>query len=827
MQSHRSRTFRHFDNLIDSLRGEVPGDPFTTLSFDVFDTLIHRRCHPQVVVDAVGSWLTRECAQAGIDMHCDALIGRQRAYEHMTSLKEAQGLDPDCNLTELSRTWIAEITKGQNVCGCELANRLEAYEVELEKAVCFANAPFIDLIDHLKQKGFRLLYISDMYLGRHVDDILDACGFAGLFDQGYVSGEVAQLKRTGALFRYVLSSEVIAASELLHIGDNPINDGVRAVGQGISSYVIRDGQELRRYHALEFDWRYVKRNREYAGFAAAAFATSAIGENGSFAESVGVRLLGPIYASFLHGVAGHCADENIRNVFFVAREGSVLKDMFLELVPLVSRSCSIPNATYIGFSRQTALLYAMNDLGIRELAKIGLNTSHHSLRNILAPLGLPMELLSEVASTCGIHDINAALPSHYLQWGAFHQVLRHTAIRSYIDELVGRSHRLIGTYLEQRGLFRQHRAALIDVGWNAQIQENLYFGMLDRVDRPQLFGFYLGTMLRADWTRNAHNCVTGILASEERVNWHSHAAFEFVSVLEACVRAPHGTVIGHTESLDGEVTPSFRPDTEKSRQVELENELMIAQLQTGMRAFTSRYRQAADLFGFEPTQTVPYARLVLDRLVRFPTKEEASVFLPINNVSDLGSSDVWSLSPGLIGMPLWKAWFELFSIVKKSKWRYGSFAVLKLRFLQPLYAISVRFHTAKQGQSLSQVGLVAPEPTPSDYYREQVWHGIESDSPPPPQAYELELKEHERALADLGRKAAEPIPLRELTLPLSFREALLPWVTSQIAQLAWRVMKRDRLEKDAMKIRPILFREIYSRYPRLVRGAARTFGVAP
>ncbi len=760
-------------------------------------------------------------------MQCDALIGRQRAYEHMTSLKEAQGLDPDCNLKELCETWIAEITKGQNVCRCDLANRLEAYEIELEKAVCFPNAPFIELIGHLKQKGFRLLYISDMYLGRHVGDILDACGFAGLFDQGYVSGEVAQLKRTGALFRYVLNSEAISASELLHIGDNPINDGVRAGDQGVSSYVIRDGQELRRYHALEFDWRYVKRNREYAGFAAAAFATSAVGENGSFAESVGIRLLGPIYTTFLHGVADHCADENIRNVFFVAREGSVLKDMFLELAPLVSRSCSIPNATYIGLSRQTAFLYAMNDFGIRELTKIGMNTTHHSLRNVLAPLRLPVDLISWVASTCGINDIDAALPSDYLQWGPFHQALRHPAICLHIDELVERSRRLIGTYLEQRGLFRQHRAAIIDVGWNAQIQENLYFGMLNRVDRPQLFGFYLGTLLRAEWTKSAHNCVTGILASEEKANWHGHAAFEFVSVLEACVRAPHGTVIDHTESLDGEVTPTFRPDSEKSRQVELENELTIAQLQSGMRTFTSRYRQAAELFGFDPTQTAPYARLVLDRLVRFPTKEEASVFLPINNVSDLGSSDVWSLSPGLIGTPLWKAWSNLFSILKKSKWRYGSFAVLKLRFLQPLYAIAMRFHLTQRVQPLSQRRLIAPEPMSSSQYREQVWHGMENNSPLSPQVYELELKAHERALADLGRKAAESVLLCELTQPLSFQEALLPWVTSQIARFAWRVVKRDRLEQDAMKIRPIFFRAIYSRYPRLVRGTARTFGVSP
>ena len=615
--------FPSFAKATTSLQGITPGHPYTILSFDVFDTLVFRRCHPEAIVEGVGRWLTRECQRAGIPMRSDTMPCRERAYQKVTAEKVAQGLDLDCSLTELCRAWVEELTGGHHP---DLADRVEAYEVTLEKTACFANESLVRLLQHLKVKGFRLIYISDMYLGHHVKEILDDCGFAGIFDQGYVSGQLARLKRTGSLFTHALQCEGIAASQMLHIGDNPINDGVRAAERGISAYVIRDRLEVRRYHALEFDWQYVKRDPEYAGVAAAAYASSAIGDRGSFAESVGARLLGPIYTTFVHGVVRRCAEEGLNNIFFVAREGSVLKDMFGELAPLAYRNGSLPNTNYIGLSRRTSLLYSMNDLGIREISKIRMNTAHHSLRNVLAVLRVPEDVTLAAAANCGIADIDEAMPPYYLQWGPFHQVMREPAVRSHIENLVARSKRVIDKYLEQRGLFSQHRAAIVDVGWNAQIQENVYFGMLDRTDRPQLFGFYLGTLLRAHWTNRAHNSVNRVLVDEADACWYAHAAFEFVQIFEACVRAPHGTVIDYKESLDGEVVPVFKPDSEKSRQAELRDEVTIARLQTGMRSYTARYREAVEIFGFNDRQMVPYARQMIDRLVRFPDKGGGTAF---------------------------------------------------------------------------------------------------------------------------------------------------------------------------------------------------------
>src|SRR5271154_6744218 len=102
--------FASFEKAIASLQGMTPGHPYKILSFDVFDTLLFRRCHPEAIVEGVGRWLTQQCQRSGIPMRADAMTCRARAYQMVTAQKVAQNLDPECNLTELCRAWVEEIT---------------------------------------------------------------------------------------------------------------------------------------------------------------------------------------------------------------------------------------------------------------------------------------------------------------------------------------------------------------------------------------------------------------------------------------------------------------------------------------------------------------------------------------------------------------------------------------------------------------------------------------------------------------------------------------------------------------------------------------------
>ena len=156
---------------------------------------------------------------------------------------------------------------------------------------------------------------------------------------------------------------------------------------------------------------------------------------------------------------------------------------------------------------------------------------------------------------------------------------------------------------------------------------------------------------------------------------------------------------------------------------------------------------------------MPYAQMTLDRLVRFPTREEALLFLPMNNVSDLGSDLVAPLSRGLVDTPLWKAWLKLPAVLYRSSWRYGALAVVGLRFLQPLYAL---FSHARGEIAAPAGGLMRAAAHFRGGRSRVLWQGRQSSEPVRAQAYE-ELKLHQQFWPIFGG-ARRTVRLRSLTL---------------------------------------------------------------
>ncbi len=815
----RLRKFSSFRTLISALQDLKLGSPYKVLCFDVFDTLIFRRCHPDLVTEGVCRWVKTECQRMGSPAPDNILELRGRAYQKLIGQKVAQCLDMDCSLTELCNEWAAEILPHDPEQARALAVRMEQREAEMEKAVCFANVPMRELLRYLKFKGFRIIFASDMYLGGHVQEILEACGFDGIFDQGYVSGDHALLKRTGKLFTYILEKEAIPAGNILHIGDNPLGDGQRPTEKKIDACLVRDKTETRRTNALEFDFIYGKRDPLYAGFAAAAFACYPPNETGSYEEAIGARLFGPIFATFMHGVAARCAEDKLENVYFPAREGSLLKELFLELAPLVYTTTPIPNAIYIGLSRYTTMLYGMKEFGLRELTRILINIHHISIRNVLSPLQMPDELLEKAALAYGISNIDLELPAAYMQWGSFQRILHHPAVRNHIESASTSTKKLMNDYLEQRGFFACSRVGIVDIGWNAQIQENLDFGMLNAAKRPRISGMYMATRLTAHWTKTPQNRVECILADEMQDDWHSKAAFEFPIALELAARAPHGTVIGYERSPDGNVVPIFKSSATGSRQQEQNDDLTIAQLQTGIRAYAKSYRLACELFGFEPQQMRPFAGLMIDRLIRFPTRNEALIFLRTRNVSDLGSDAVIAFD-NEIKLGFWHILTNLRKIMRQAHWRNGVLAAMLLGFMRPLYmvflayrkAIHLASHRSWSDSSTLACSTAAKDDDPVGRKQTPL---IE------PQPYEAALKKEEQRLAALGRSKARNVSLNKYTAPLSLGEAF--WIYGT----AWTVGKAIKMAGGPspaitpLSFKLLLYRALYCRSPSLTRKIMR------
>ena len=800
------KCFDHPRSLVAGLISELERTGVQTVSFDVFDTLIHRRAHPEAVVWAVARWLQARLKALGHSIVVAPLDARNRAYAQLIGKKAELGLDLDISLDELVLPWVRECVGKEFEGDVSLAEQLAMTECEYEQKTTFCNSDILSLVKKLKGRGIRLIYTSDMYLGaRYIDRILDACGYKGLFEAAYVSGDFALLKRTGRLFDAVLEREGLQPDRLFHVGDNFISDGERPAERGITAFICDYKKMVHRQLRMQYDYQRMKVDSSWMGVVAAQYSEAALGEIGAPEEAYGRRVLGPIFMSFVHRLAERCLEEGIKNVYFVAREGYLLKQLFEQIAPIIfGDTFKQPQAHYLSISRLTTFMASTKNFSLREITASLNNTSHYSVRTLLAPLKLEDSFLLSLGQRCGIADIDATLPPFFKEWPPFHRLLEDPLLNDEIQKRSSVVHGNLQLYLEQQGFFSESRVAIVDVGWSGQIQDNLYKAIMERPDCPQIFGLYLGTTLTAHWRKTPHSWMEWTHGDYSHMDWFGRSAFEFVQGLEAVVRSPHGTTIGYTDT-GRSVEPVYKAETESSRQTEAKDDPMIALFQNGMREFAASYAQAAKMFGFTATDTLPYARMMLNRMVRFPSPEEAKWFLKINNVSDLGSSDVFALGQQHAVSVLKPK--TLLRALRQSFWRYGVVSIGRSSLSQSILAalISIRM-IPKVRQNLCE-GIVFNAPAPAIERRTDAKAGSEARSEARVSQFES-IETLQKTSLDLGRKQARILALHTATSPLGLREALTIHLAYRLVRIGCRITGRHMPYSDALSVKGFIMRAL-------------------
>ncbi len=289
---------------IDSLKLEI--DKVEIVSFDVFDTLLLRNyvnptdlfLHVEKKEDAKGFYFER----------VDAEKRCRRKYKD----KEDITIDDIYN----------EIDGGfRHLKNCEL---------ELEKKSLHRNPQIKPLYDYALQKGKKIIAVSDIYLpGSFLKNVLLDNGFP-VFDGVFVSGELNKTKAKGTVFKYVLEKCSIAASRLLHIGDNEHSDYKVPKELGINSRLY---PKISRQYFGKF--RYLREfYRANKGSLEVSVVVNLVGEymlNGSdknYWIELGFRLAGPASYAFSNFINGEIRKRKITKLLFAARDGYLLRKIW-------------------------------------------------------------------------------------------------------------------------------------------------------------------------------------------------------------------------------------------------------------------------------------------------------------------------------------------------------------------------------------------------------------------------------------------------------------------------------------------------------------------
>ena len=194
------------------------------ISFDIFDTLIMRKTlYPEDVFDIV-----QEKAEQQEIAIKDFKLLRQRADA------ENPYILPDIYQIYAHLQTISGIRNQER-------ERLLEMELETEREVLLVRQEMREVLEFPVRKGRQVYLISDMYLPKQlIEELLGKLGVTGYQDI-FVSCDYKRSKNGGLYQEFI---KKVPARNYLHIGDNPISDGIRAEEAGIVPWQIESGLSL-------------------------------------------------------------------------------------------------------------------------------------------------------------------------------------------------------------------------------------------------------------------------------------------------------------------------------------------------------------------------------------------------------------------------------------------------------------------------------------------------------------------------------------------------------------------------------------------------------
>lgn len=527
------------------------------ISFDVFDTLIKR-----------------SVAQPADLFELMEMMGAPKGFAEKRKQAEHRSWEKTRKPVTLN-----EIYDELRKCEDDKFAAMKAVEISLELSGCRANPIFAKLLCQCVEAGKTVVLVSDMYLPSEViSAMLEKCGITG-YSKLYVSCEAKAGKRNGALYTKVLEDLGIQPRELLHIGDNFKSDFLRPIVMGIRAMRVKNDQKKMCHvpRNIPKDKALIQRTVQ------ACVRNACVGLNE--VQRHGCAVFGPLLYGFTVWLKEQLRQDDIHDVYFMAREGLIMKQAFDNMKTLDEKT------HYMYCSRRSFIVPTLCENSDFESvfdAAIYSTIKRITLREFIEHIGLePPEYEAK------IHSFGLDMDTIFQR----EEFLQSKAVRSFYEEIrrdiVSNSQRerdALLSYLST--LAMDKRIALVDIGYNGSMQ-----AAFERIIKRSGLditpkGYYLGIRF------NASRFITGMLGagylcdSTRNESISNDLTGTILALFEAPFLAFHGSVKkfvfekGQSIPVFSDFEYAFNEDRR------IDETKFIKEIQDGMMAFVEYMRDA-------------------------------------------------------------------------------------------------------------------------------------------------------------------------------------------------------------------------------------------
>ncbi|WP_177166617.1 rhamnan synthesis F family protein [Nitrosomonas sp. Nm51] len=452
--------------------------------------------------------------------------------------------------------------------------QLRTLEETIESSIVTPRPEAIALFQLAKILDKRVILASDMYLSRPViESMLAHCGISG-WNRLYLSSENGLRKDTGGFYRQLLVDEHVSPHEIMIIGDNEQSD-VQKPGdlKFRVAHVMRPVELARATPRFEpiLEKTCNQETRDdlntqltigtvvqanfrplfYPRFDPADFVPAT-------PWAVGFTVAGPLVLSFVQWLTKKAADDAMQCLYFVAREGQILKiayDLWTsddthaapsEYLVLSRRAITVPMISNLDDIYKIARTdFAPNPMPDFILERYGINLSEKECETFARQKIWPRK------KTVFVENENIDRLRPLLQ-----------ALEKRILKQAEHERPALTAYLQDAGLPADANTAIVDVGYAATTQ-----GYLNRLLQKKIHGYYLMTLDTAEMIATAHQVIAqGYYYHFAKPSATEPVLYRKSFTIEKLLSADDAQIVRYRTSETGDIIPEFRMLTDEERQ---------------------------------------------------------------------------------------------------------------------------------------------------------------------------------------------------------------------------------------------------------------------
>lgn len=601
--------------MLDISKAKELIDNADVVSFDIFDTLIRRNVDSPLGVFHLMKGAAHELSGGHVSDFRSVRVKAEKAALEKARERGVQEVTFDEIYREIKElTGIDDATAAQ----------IQALEVETELRCVHPRVVGLDLLRYAKMRKKRIILASDMYLPRSaIERLLNQAGI-GVPGVLYLSNELMKTKREGDLFRHIVEDLGVHPSEMAHFGDNPKGDVSSPKELGIAAFYIprsilnyRESSDFgkRLTLAAKKHWSLTKSvvdamisDRFFDNVSRRSLDSFFRGDPFQF----GYATLGPMMLGLSFWLYREAKADGVRKLYFLSRDGLVMKRVFDELFPL--EECGL-ETEYLYCSRRMArvpLIRNRFDL----LQAIARPIHSRTLGNWLeANYGISAdEVDAELFELHGFDGPDAIIDNN-VDRDALAALIRQLEDR--LLEIAAEERSALVRYLGHKGVGAE-KHAVVDIGYAGTMQE-----ALSNLLGKSLKGYYLAVFGTSSGVNNQLD-LKGFVSQHGADNNPALGICTHRFVYESLICSSEDTVIRMAETPNG-----FAPIAKPS-EVDWTRKCFVDYAHSGAVSLAKEYKASSPIAPEDSILSPEASTLAFDLYLREPMPKDVSLLYGIS-----------------------------------------------------------------------------------------------------------------------------------------------------------------------------------------------------